>query len=179
MPPFEYFDSNNYEFNPESRNGVYIIHGFTNTTCETRDLAKYLGDRGFYSVANNLPGHGTTVEDCNRCKFLDWINFVEQGVAEMSSKCDNVYVVGISMGSVLALHLSTVFPLNAVVFGATVLKFKNYIGTRLMTPIFHKIVTTRDVLKRWTKLGYKEKIHILIDEYYLSHSRVEDIIQEK
>ena len=143
MPPFEYFDSNNYEFNPESRDGVYIIHGFTNTTCETRDLAKYLGDQGFYSVANNLPGHGTTVEDCNRCKFLDWINFVEQGVAEMSSKCDNIYVVGISMGSVLALHLSTVFPLNAVVFGATVLKFRNYIGTRVMTPIFHKIVTTR------------------------------------
>ena len=41
-----------------------------------------------------------------------------------------------------------------------------------------KIVTTWDILKRWTKLGYKEKIHILMDEYYLSYSRVEDVIQE-
>ena len=39
----EFFDTKNYEFNIESKDGVYIIHGFTNTTYETRDLAKYLG----------------------------------------------------------------------------------------------------------------------------------------
>ena len=122
-----YFDSNNYQFNPESKDGVYIIHGFTNTTYEVKELACYLGDQGYYAVANNLPGHGTTVEDCNRCKFTDWIDFVEQDIAEMFSKCDNVYVIGISMGSVLALHLCSTFPLNAVVFGATVLKFRNYL----------------------------------------------------
>ena len=144
MPSTENFDSNNYVFNSESKNGVYIIHGFTNTTCETRDFAQFLGEQGYYTVANNLPGHGTTVEDCNRCKYTDWIDFVEQGVAEMSSRCDNIYVVGISMGSVLALHLSSVFPLNAAVFGATVLKFKDYIGVRVLTPLFHKIVPTRE-----------------------------------
>ena len=41
-----------------------------------------------------------------------------------------------------------------------------------------KIVTTWDVLKRWTKLGYQKKIQILMKEYFLSYSRVEDIIQE-
>ena len=38
------------------------------------------------------------------------------------------------------------------------------------------IVTTWDVLKRWTKLSYQEKIQYLMDEYFLSYSRVEDII---
>ena len=38
-----------------------------------------------------------------------------------------------------------------------------------------KIVTTWDVLKRWTKLGYKEKIQILMKEYFLSYSRIEII----
>ena len=159
----EYFDNKNYEFNTESKDGVYIIHGFTNTTYETRDLAKYLGGQGFYTKAINLPGHGTTPEDCNRTKFTDWIEFTEQGVAEMSSQCDNVFVIGISMGSDLALHLSSVFPLNAAVFASTVLEFKDFIGPRVLTPIFHRIVPFRDKRKSYPKavrnnydyLGYK------------------------
>ena len=38
------FDENNYEFNTDSKNGVYLIHGFTNTTYETKDLAQYLAN---------------------------------------------------------------------------------------------------------------------------------------
>ena len=143
MSSTNYFDSNSYSFNSGSKDGIYIIHGFTNTTYEVKELANYLGTQGYYTVANNLPGHGTTVEDCNRCKYTDWIDFVEKGVGEMYSQCNNVYVVGISMGSVLALHLSSIFPLNAAVFGATVLQFKDYFGTRVLTPILHKIIPTR------------------------------------
>ena len=149
----EFFDTKNYEFNTESKDGIYIIHGFTNTTYETRDLAKYLGEQGFHTKAINLPGHGTTPEDCNRVKFTDWIEFTEQGVAEMSSRCDNVYVIGISMGSVLALHLSSVFPLNASVYAATVLQFKDVISTRVLTPIIHKIIPFRD-----KRLSYSKNI---------------------
>ena len=38
----KYFDPNNYTFNESSRNGVYIIHGFTNSTYEVKELALYL-----------------------------------------------------------------------------------------------------------------------------------------
>jgi len=159
----EYFDTKNYEFNTESKDGIYIIHGFTNTTYETRDLAKYLGEQGFYAKAINLPGHGTTPEDCNRVKFTDWIEFTERGVAEMSSRCDNVYVIGISMGSDLALHLSSVFPLNAAVFASTVLEFKEYFSTCILTPLFHRIIPFREkkmsspkaIRDKLVYLGYK------------------------
>ena len=124
----KYFDPNNYAFNKESRNGVYIIHGFTNTTYEIKELALYLSKKGFYTVANNLPGHGTTIEECNRCKYTDWLESVEQGVADMASRCDNVYIIGISMGSVLALQAASIFPVNAAVFASTALDFKDYIG---------------------------------------------------
>ena len=154
----EFFDTKNYEFNTESKDGIYIIHGFTNTTYETRDLAKYLGEQGFYAKAINLPGHGTTPEDCNRTKFTDWIEFTEQGVAEMSSRCDNIYVIGISMGSVLALHLSSFFPINAAVFASTVLEFKEYFSTRILTPLFHRIVPFRE-----KKLSYPKAIRDKFD----------------
>jgi len=160
MHPTNFFDSNNYQFNSESQDGVYIIHGFTNTTYEVKELARYLGGQGYYTVANNLPGHGTTAEDCNRCKYTDWIEFVEHGVADMSSRCDNIYVIGISMGSVLALHLSSVFPLNAAVFAATVLQFKDVISTRVLTPIFHKIIPFRD-----KRLSYSKTIRDTFNYY--------------
>ena len=153
MSTANFFDSNNYQYNSKSRDGVYIIHGFTNTTYEVKELACYLGEQGYYTVAHNLPGHGTTPEDCNRCKYTDWVEFVEQGVADMSSKCDNIYVIGISMGSVLALHLSSVFPLNASVYAATVLQFKDVISTRVLTPIIHKIIPFRD-----KRLSYSKNI---------------------
>ena len=149
----KYFDPNNYTFNEESRNGVYIIHGFTNTTYETRELAEYLGSHGFYTKAINLPGHGTTPEDCNRVKYTDWLEYTEQGVAEMSARCDSVFVVGVSMGSVLALHLSSLFPLNAAVFASTVLEFKDYLGTRILTPLLHKLIPFRP-----KRLSYSKKI---------------------
>ena len=133
------FDPNNYQFNTESRNGVYIIHGFTNTTYEVKELAIYLSKQGFYTRADNLPGHGTTPEDCNRCRYSDWIEFVEQGIAEMASQCDNIYVIGISMGSVLALQASSIFPFNAAVFASTVLEFKDKFDVRILTPLFHRI----------------------------------------
>ena len=57
------FDENDYEFNQESNIGVMIIHGFTSTTYEVKQLTKYLGSKGFHTIAKNLPGHGTTVQD--------------------------------------------------------------------------------------------------------------------
>jgi carboxylesterase len=148
-----YFDPNEYEFNVDSKHGVYIIHGFTNTTYETKDLAEYLGSQGFYTKAINLPGHGTTPEDCNRVEYTDWLEYTEQGVAEMAARCDSIFVVGVSMGSVLALHLSSLFPLNAAVFASTVLEFKDYFGTRILTPLLHKFIPFRH-----KRLSYSKKI---------------------
>ena len=149
----DYFDPNEYEYNPDSKHGVYIIHGFTNTTYETKDLAEFFGSQGFQTKAINLPGHGTTPEDCNRVKYTDWLEYTEQGVAEMAARCDSVFVVGVSMGSVLALHLASLFPLNAAVFASTVLEFKDYLGTRILTPLLHKIIPFRP-----KRLSYSKKI---------------------
>ena len=59
------FDANNYNFNLDSKLGIYLIHGFTSTTYEVKKLANHLASQGYYVQANNLPGHGTTIEDCN------------------------------------------------------------------------------------------------------------------
>ena len=134
------FDENNYEFNLESKNGIYLIHGFTNTTYETKKLAQYLSKQGYRTVANNLPGHGTTIEECNRVKYQDWLESVEQGVARLSSQCDKIHVIGSSMGGVLGLHIASQFPLNSLIAVAPVFQFKSEFKTRILVPLFNNIV---------------------------------------
>jgi len=156
-------DSNNYEFNIGNKRGIYIIHGFTNSTYEIKTLAQFLAKQGYYIRADNLPGHGTTPKDCNRFKFQDWIKHVEQGFAEMSVHCEQVFVIGISMGSVLAMYLSSLFPIDGAIYASIALKFQQKIGMHFLTPIFHNFISYRskyhsypsNLQKKLNFLGYK------------------------
>ena len=143
MGHFKLFDKKSYDLNKDSNRGVLILHGFSSTTYETLPLAEFLSKRGFRAVAPNLPGHGTTVEDCNSKKFQDWLDFVDVKLAELSSECDEVSVVGLSMGAVLSLYLATFFPMNKLIVCATVLKFKNPYVVNLLIPLVNKFLKQR------------------------------------
>ncbi len=134
------FDTNNYEFNKSSEIGIYIIHGFSNTTYEVKELAQFLGDKGFHTIANNLPGHGTTAEECNRIKYQMWLEHVTQDLANLISMSKKTYVIGCSMGADLALYLSSMFPINGCVVGGTVLKFNNPFTIHALIPLLCKII---------------------------------------
>ncbi len=132
------FDVNNYLFNPEGRMGIYLIHGFSSTTYEVKKIAKHLASYGYKVKADNLPGHGTSIEDCNITKYTQWLSFVEKGIADMYSDCDKVIVVGVSMGAVLSLHIGTLFPIDGIVAASSVFRFKNEFNVRVLARLFHR-----------------------------------------
>ena len=155
MGNFEFFDEKNYDLNLESKKGVMIIHGFSSTTFETHPLAQFLSRKGFRVSARNLPGHGTTVEDCNATKYTDWLRFVEENLAELSAECDDLYVVGLSMGGVLGLHLASLFPINKLVLGATVLNFKEPFKVNYIVPLVNRFIVKQKKIKKFTKNQHK------------------------
>ena len=161
----EFFDSKNYEFNKGSKKGIYLIHGFTSSTYEFLDLAKYLSKNGFYVKLDNLPGHGTSVDDCNKTKYTEWINHVESGVAEVASKCDEVHVISISMGAVLGLHLATVFPLTSLVEAAVVFQFKDEFSVRVLVPLLNWLITKQAKFVQYKKMGGKKLKYFGYTEY--------------
>tara|TARA_B100000953_G_scaffold205635_1_gene169613 strand:+ start:131 stop:916 length:786 start_codon:yes stop_codon:yes gene_type:complete len=132
------FDTNNYSFNKDAKLGIYLIHGFSSTTYEVRKLAKYLANQGYQVRADNLPGHATTITNCNATSYKEWLSFTEQKIASMYSDCDKVIVIGVSMGAVLALHLGTIFPLEGIVAASAVFKFKNEFDVRVLIRLFHR-----------------------------------------
>ena len=91
---------------PGGAHGVLLIHGFTGLPAELRLMGEYLNERGFTVLAIRLAGHGTTVEDLSRMEHEDWMDSVRDGSAILSGVCEEVSVVGHSMGAVFAMLLS-------------------------------------------------------------------------
>ena len=137
------FDSNSYEFNSNSKIGVYLIHGFSSTTCELKQMANALSNAGHHVVLNNLPGHGTNLEDCNNTKYQDWLDYSKIEFAKLCSHSDKVFLIGHSMGGVLALYLSSIFPVTGIIVGGTVLKFKLHFSTNYLNRFLCRIIKTR------------------------------------
>jgi len=121
-----------------SDTGVLLIHGFTATTAEVRLLGEYLRDRGYTVSAPLLPGHGTTPQDLSQRHWQDWASAVEQAFNEMFIHCERIFIVGESMGALLALYMASEYAdvTGILVFApALVLKNKNAMRlARLLSP---------------------------------------------
>ena len=86
--------------------GVMLIHGFTGSPPEMRLLGNYLHERGLTVSGPCLPGHGTTLEDLNQQRWLDWVNHLEAALVDLKTRCDTVFVGGLSLGGLLTLYLA-------------------------------------------------------------------------
>ena len=126
---------NNYMKNPQldgedfflqgNSTGILLIHGFTATTTEVRLLAENLHHAGFTVVGPLLPGHGTHPEDLNRAKWPMWVEKVKRTYESMLESCHTIFVVGESMGALLALELAAQHPeIKGIMLFAPAIKIK-------------------------------------------------------
>jgi carboxylesterase len=86
--------------------GVLLCHGFTGSPQSLRPWADYLADAGLAVSLPRLPGHGTTWQELARTRWEDWFAEVNRAFDELQSRCDEVFVMGLSMGGCLALRLA-------------------------------------------------------------------------
>lgn len=131
-------------FLPGGQAGCLLAHGFMGTPNEMRPLGQSLYSRGYTVRGVRLAGHGTSARDMNRTTWHDWYASLESGWEELRARCDQVFVVGLSLGAALTLHLAARRPVaGLVVMGAPVLtstlqRFIVNLGGRL-TPILPKL----------------------------------------
>jgi carboxylesterase len=86
--------------------GVLLIHGFTASPTQMHLIGADLHQRGLTVYAPLLPGHGTTLADLSKQRWQNWAQHVELALTDLKSRCNAVFVAGISLGSLLALHLA-------------------------------------------------------------------------
>lgn len=137
--------------------GVLLIHGFTASPTQLRLVGNFLHDRGLTVVAPLLPGHGTTVSDLSQQRWQNWTQHVDLAFADLKSRCKTVFVAGISLGSLLALHIAAEY--------SPLMKMPGGISIHLvpvLKHIIHKIPKRPDfvtVLMRWINCGTIQPFH--------------------
>jgi carboxylesterase len=95
--------------------GCLCVHGFTGSPYEVEPLVSYLKQHTDWKiVAPVLPGHdaeGALLD----VTYHDWIEAVEKELQSLMKECETIYVVGFSMGGLLAAFLATKYSIDKLV----------------------------------------------------------------
>ncbi|MFZ5820376.1 MAG: alpha/beta hydrolase [Chloroflexota bacterium] len=99
--------------------GCLLMHGFTGAPKEMRWMGEFLSAQGYPCLGVRLTGHATRPEDMIRSRYTDWMASVEDGYHLLRGVAERVYLVGLSMGGILSLLMSTRLQVVGVVAMAT------------------------------------------------------------
>ena len=90
--------------------GALMIHGFTGSPASMRPWGEHLAAAGLTVLGPRLPGHGTRWQDMNLTTWRDWYAEAQRGLLTLTGRCEQVFVMGLSMGGALSLRLAEDHP---------------------------------------------------------------------
>ena len=133
-----------------SRTGVLLIHGLTGTPNEMRSVAKPCQQMGYSVLAVQLAGHCGTMQDLVQTKWEDWYSSICQAAEELKKHTDEIFVIGLSMGSLLALKYASEHPVSGVICYSPTFKFDGWSiprWSKILAPIVLPIVSHLNIFK--------------------------------
>lgn len=185
------------------KKAILFIHGFVGGTYDFGDLPNILeANKKFDVYTFTLPGHDLTI--VKGAKYTDWINEAERQM-QFLLNCGykEIYVVGHSMGGVIASYIAAMYPqvkklvLAAPAFGF--FSFKNgsldikgfnetmkSLGTSLgennKEVVMSRIIKTPiNTMLEFTKLvnEYRESIKKVTCDTLIVHGTKDDVVPEE
>ena len=87
-----------------------LFHGYTAMPGEMRWLGDDLHARGHTVLGVRLAGHGTHPADLARVRWSDWLVDAEEALALAGSLSERVVLIGQSMGGIVALLATGLYP---------------------------------------------------------------------
>lgn len=90
--------------------GVLLIHGITGTPSEMRYLGNCLNKAGFGVLCNILPRHGSTLGELKKVTWQEIEHACVEDLKALKKEYPQVFVGGLSMGALMAVHLAYKFP---------------------------------------------------------------------
>ncbi len=88
------------------RTGLLVLHGFMGSPLSSRPLAQHLHKQGITVHCPLLPGHGERPDKLHNIPRRAWLDAAEEGLATIRQYCDEIFLLGHSMGSVLGASLA-------------------------------------------------------------------------
>jgi carboxylesterase len=115
-------DPSPFDLPGEGPAAALCLHGLTGTPWEMRPLGLALAARGVRALGPALPGHNESPERLARTGWREWLAAARAGVGELRSRHSHVFVVGMSMGGLLALALAAEVRVQGVAVVGTPLR---------------------------------------------------------
>ncbi|MBM7582793.1 carboxylesterase [Caldicoprobacter guelmensis] len=85
--------------------GCLLIHGLGGRPAEVAPLAKYMQARGITTFSAQLKGHTGNKSDLQGVSYREWIESGERAFEQLSRFCQDIFIVGFSMGGLIAANL--------------------------------------------------------------------------
>jgi len=99
----------------EKKVGCLIIHGFAGNLEEIEPLNKYLLSKGFMTLCPKLEGHTGRKKDLAKTNYSQWIKSAEEGLLKLKTQCEEVILIGFSMGGLIAMNLALKHRISALI----------------------------------------------------------------
>ncbi|ENH96384.1 hydrolase [Gracilibacillus halophilus YIM-C55.5] len=104
-----------------------MIHGFTGGPYEVEPLALHIQEKTEWTVVSlRLPGHGLgdgTELDLANVRYQDWIEAAETSFAQLKEEHSSIYLIGFSMGGMIASYLAAKYSCAKLVLLSTSRKY--------------------------------------------------------
>lgn len=121
----------------KSKIGILMLHGFTSTPRQFKELSFYLSEKGFNILAPLIAGHGTSPKDLMKTSPKDWTESAKKAYFRLKKVSEKVFIIGNSFGSNLGFWLVKELnnePEGIIALGAPIfLRYHNFIKLRLFT----------------------------------------------
>ncbi|MBU8906692.1 alpha/beta hydrolase [Desertibacillus haloalkaliphilus] len=96
--------------------GCLCLHGFTGEPWEVEPVADYFQKQkqNWLVYTPTLPGHGPD-GNLKDVTYKQWVYAAEVAAEELLKRCSTVYVIGFSMGGMLASYIAAKYPIDKLV----------------------------------------------------------------
>ncbi|WP_156290229.1 alpha/beta hydrolase [Oceanobacillus salinisoli] len=106
--------------------GCLVIHGYTGGPYEVEPLARFLQEKTDWHIElPTLPGHGREL-DLKETNYKEWIIAAEDVLQKMTGKYEKIYLIGFSMGGMIAAYLAAKYTIEKLVLLAPARKYLSF-----------------------------------------------------
>lgn len=86
--------------------GCLMLHGFLGSPTSSRPMAEHLAKQGLTVHCPLLPGHGELPDKLYGARREQWLSEAEEALETLRRDCDEIFIIGHSMGTVLGAYLA-------------------------------------------------------------------------
>lgn len=144
--------------------GCVLVHGFTGTPKEVRNMGEFLNQNGITIAGVRLAGHATTPVDLIRTRWQDWLASVEDGANLLRDACRYIFAAGLSLGGILCLVAAQRLQLDGVIAMSTPYNLPDDWRLKIAKPLSF-IVPWIDKGQNETKDKKSAKLHVDYPKY--------------